>query len=149
MRLTICGHNLQDEPTSHLDMKSIECLQTCLQGYSGGLVLVTHDQHFCDSVAEKVLLFCSPFPAMHTLGQIYQFSLARCLDRVNAQNQGHMRISIIPLIERQCPKGDPSTVAWPLVQVYLVQDRSLKLLEHGVKDYVRQLKKRRGLRASS
>ena len=46
---------LQDEPTSHLDMQSIECLQTCLQGYSGGLVLVTHDQHFCDCVADKVL----------------------------------------------------------------------------------------------
>ena len=45
---------LQDEPTSHLDMQSIECLQACLQGYTGGLVLVTHDQHFCDSVAQQV-----------------------------------------------------------------------------------------------
>ena len=44
----------QDEPTSHLDMQSIECLQACLQGYTGGLVLVTHDQHFCSSVAQQV-----------------------------------------------------------------------------------------------
>ena len=45
---------VQDEPTSHLDMQSIEALQTCLKGYTGGIVLVTHDQHFCKSVAEKV-----------------------------------------------------------------------------------------------
>ena len=45
---------VQDEPTSHLDMQSIEALQTCLKGYTGGIVLVTHDQHFCNSVAEKV-----------------------------------------------------------------------------------------------
>ena len=45
---------VQDEPTSHLDMQSIEALQTCLKGYTGGIVLVTHDQHFCNNVAEKV-----------------------------------------------------------------------------------------------
>ena len=63
MRLFSCDCEyslMQDEPTSHLDMKSIECLQTCLQGYSGGLVLVTHDQHFCNCVAEKVLVLSSP-----------------------------------------------------------------------------------------
>jgi len=36
-----------------------------------------------------------------------------------------------------------------LMQVYLVEKQSLKFLENGVKDYVRQLKKRRGAAASS
>ena len=36
-----------------------------------------------------------------------------------------------------------------LLQVYLVDNQSIKYLEHGVKDYVRQLKKRKGLKASS
>lgn len=48
--------NLQDEPTAHLDMQSIDALQACLQGYAGGIVLVTHDQHFCSSIAEQVWL---------------------------------------------------------------------------------------------
>lgn len=36
-----------------------------------------------------------------------------------------------------------------LMQVYLVEKQSLKFLENGVKDYVRQLKKQRGAAASS
>ena len=36
-----------------------------------------------------------------------------------------------------------------LLQVYLVENQSIRYLEHGVKDYVRQLKKRKGLKAGS
>lgn len=45
---------LQDEPTAHLDMQSIGSLMTCLQDYTGALVLVSHDQHFLASVASQV-----------------------------------------------------------------------------------------------
>ncbi|CAM9396025.1 unnamed protein product [Choristocarpus tenellus] len=35
---------LLDEPTNHLDMPSIDALKEALCGYSGGVVLVSHDQ---------------------------------------------------------------------------------------------------------
>ena len=64
---------VQDEPTSHLDMQSIEALQTCLNSYTGGIVLVTHDQHFCNGVAEKVPL--NP-PALQD--GVWPFALHHC-----------------------------------------------------------------------
>ena len=36
-----------------------------------------------------------------------------------------------------------------VLQVYLVEKQSLKFLENGVKDYIRQLKKRKGFGCSS
>ncbi|MBE0635137.1 ABC-F family ATP-binding cassette domain-containing protein [Candidatus Bipolaricaulota bacterium] len=37
---------VMDEPTNHMDLLSIECLESALQEYPGGLLLVSHDQTF-------------------------------------------------------------------------------------------------------
>jgi ATPase subunit of ABC transporter with duplicated ATPase domains len=39
-----------DEPTNHLDVAAIEELETGLEGFTGTLVLVTHDRAFLDAV---------------------------------------------------------------------------------------------------
>ena len=44
-----------DEPTNHLDLDAISYLEERLAAFSGGLVLVTHDRHVLDRVANKVL----------------------------------------------------------------------------------------------
>jgi len=44
-----------DEPTNHLDVDAIAWLEERLAGYSGGLLLVTHDRHFLDTVTTRVL----------------------------------------------------------------------------------------------
>ena len=46
---------LMDEPTTHLDLLSIEALVLALQKYQGTLVFISHDVHFIRSLADKVL----------------------------------------------------------------------------------------------
>jgi ATP-binding cassette subfamily F protein 3 len=46
---------LLDEPTTHLDMASINALINALQPYEGTIVFVSHDVHFIRSLAKNVL----------------------------------------------------------------------------------------------
>ncbi len=46
---------LMDEPTTHLDIWSIEGLILALQRFEGTLVFISHDVHFIRSIATKVL----------------------------------------------------------------------------------------------
>ncbi|MFC2083154.1 ATP-binding cassette domain-containing protein [Candidatus Bipolaricaulota bacterium] len=42
---------VMDEPTNHMDLPSIECLESALRDYEGGLLLVSHDERFLSSLA--------------------------------------------------------------------------------------------------
>ncbi len=46
---------LMDEPTTHLDIHSVESLILALQAYEGTLVFISHDVHFIKLLATKVL----------------------------------------------------------------------------------------------
>ena len=46
---------LMDEPTTHLDMPSIEALIQSLRQYEGTLVFISHDVYFIKSIATSVL----------------------------------------------------------------------------------------------
>ena len=46
---------LLDEPTNHLDMEAVEWLEKFLASYGGAVFVITHDRHFIDQVATKVI----------------------------------------------------------------------------------------------
>jgi ATP-binding cassette subfamily F protein 3 len=46
---------LMDEPTTHLDIPSIDALINALKAYEGTLIFISHDVHFIRALAESVL----------------------------------------------------------------------------------------------
>lgn len=44
-----------DEPTNHLDIGMIEWLEGFLQGYTGGVLIISHDRFFLDRVATRIM----------------------------------------------------------------------------------------------
>ena len=46
---------LLDEPTNHLDIATRERLEDTLSGYTGTLIVATHDRYFVDRLANKVI----------------------------------------------------------------------------------------------
>lgn len=46
---------LLDEPSNHLDIKSVEWLEGYLNSYEGTMVIVSHDRYFLDRVANKII----------------------------------------------------------------------------------------------
>ena len=58
-RLFLEGANVLvlDEPTNDLDIVTLNVLEHLLLGFSGSVLLVTHDRYFLDKVATKILAF--------------------------------------------------------------------------------------------
>ncbi|HEU5315875.1 MAG TPA: ABC-F family ATP-binding cassette domain-containing protein [Chloroflexota bacterium] len=48
---------LLDEPTNHLDLTTIQVMERALAHFPGGIVVVSHDRFFIDTVATRLLVF--------------------------------------------------------------------------------------------
>ncbi|MDO4842073.1 MAG: ATP-binding cassette domain-containing protein [Phoenicibacter congonensis] len=46
---------LLDEPTNHLDLESVRWLESFLKGYSGTVIVVSHDRAFMDNMVNRVV----------------------------------------------------------------------------------------------
>jgi ATP-binding cassette subfamily F protein 3 len=57
LKIILSGANflILDEPTNHLNIESRQVVEEMLIGYSGTLLLVSHDRYLIDRVAERVL----------------------------------------------------------------------------------------------
>lgn len=46
---------LLDEPSNHLDMKSIDWLEGYLKDYKGSVIIISHDRYFLDRTVNKII----------------------------------------------------------------------------------------------
>ncbi|HEY6897217.1 MAG TPA: ATP-binding cassette domain-containing protein [Rhodocyclaceae bacterium] len=78
---------LLDEPTNHLDIVGIEWLEQLLLGFSGGVLLITHDRRFLDRVSTRIVELdrgrLASFPGNFT---VYQERKAQLLDAEEKAN---------------------------------------------------------------
>ncbi len=56
-RLLLSGSDilLLDESTNHLDIDSVEWLETFLRGYTGAVIVISHDRYFLDRVTTRTM----------------------------------------------------------------------------------------------
>jgi len=76
-KILLKGTNLLllDEPTNHLDMESCEALLEAIKTFPGAVITVTHDEHFLNEIANKLIVFDDD--KTFTFEDTYEFFLKR------------------------------------------------------------------------
>lgn len=100
-KLLLFPHNLliMDEPTNHLDLKSKEMLKNALLQYDGTLVVVSHDRHFLQGLADKIFEFRDG-KVREFLGNIDEYLEARKLDDFRQLEQSKAEEKLAPKEEK-------------------------------------------------
>ena len=49
---------IMDEPTNDLDIITLDILEEYLKEFNGSLIIVSHDRHFLDRLADHLFIFC-------------------------------------------------------------------------------------------
>jgi ATP-binding cassette subfamily F protein 3 len=91
---------LLDEPTNHLDIEMRHALTVALQGFEGGLIVVSHDRHLIKTVADTLWLAADGKLEVFD-GDLddYQSWL-----RARAKSQSGLQAAAEP---RKAPRADP------------------------------------------
>jgi len=61
---------LLDEPTNHMDLESIESLETSLKEYEGVVLFITHGETFLENLSTKRWVFQKSQNAPYTVQEI-------------------------------------------------------------------------------
>ena len=120
-KLLLQNHDilLLDEPTNHLDIESIIWLETFLKGYTGAVVIVSHDKMFLDNVTNRTIEI--------SLGRIYDYPKAyseylvlrkelREQQLASQKNQQKQIEQTEKLIEKFRAKASKATMAQSLIK---------------------------------
>jgi ATP-binding cassette, subfamily F, member 3 len=91
---------LLDEPTNHLDVYTREALEEALEGFTGALIVVSHDRYFIDRVAENIILVEDGH------AEVYSGNYSELVERFKAGNAA----PITPIVAK-APPPPPSPAA--------------------------------------
>ena len=63
--MTFCKPHLLllDEPTNHLDIDTVDALIEALNMYSGGVLIISHDEHLISQVCDEIWVAGAVHPA--------------------------------------------------------------------------------------
>ncbi|WP_040278319.1 ABC-F family ATP-binding cassette domain-containing protein [Psychroserpens damuponensis] len=117
---------LLDEPTNHLDIESIIWLENFLKGYSGAVVIVSHDKMFLDNVTNRTIEI--------SLGRIYDYpkpytkflvlrNEIKAQQLASQKNQQKQIEQTEKLIEKFRAKASKATMAQSLIKKLDRMDR--------------------------
>ncbi|MFT7051864.1 MAG: ATP-binding cassette subfamily F protein 3 [Psychroserpens sp.] len=117
---------LLDEPTNHLDIESIIWLENFLKGYSGAVVIVSHDKMFLDNVTNRTIEI--------SLGRIYDYpkpyskflvlrNELKAQQLASQKNQQKQIEQTEKLIEKFRAKASKATMAQSLIKKLDRMDR--------------------------
>jgi ATP-binding cassette subfamily F protein 3 len=100
-KLLLFPHNLlvMDEPTNHLDLKSKDMLKNALLQYDGTLVVVSHDRHFLQNLADKIFEFRNG-KVRQFIGNIDEYLEARKMEDFRQLEKG----PAVPKPKKEEPK---------------------------------------------
>ncbi|KFG89250.1 ATP-binding cassette protein [Sphingobium herbicidovorans NBRC 16415] len=87
-----------DEPTNHLDVDSREALVQALNEYSGAVVIVSHDRHMIELVADRLVL------VDNGTAQPFDGSLEDYTDIILRKADGNSSSSDTPKVDRKAEK---------------------------------------------
>jgi ATP-binding cassette subfamily F protein 3 len=79
---------LMDEPTTHLDMPSIDALVNALKQYSGTLIFISHDVYFIREVAQLVLHVAAGKLTAYAGNYDYYLDKSKAIDARSALTAG-------------------------------------------------------------
>jgi len=102
-----------DEPTNHLDMLSVNILIDALKSYEGTYVVVSHDRHFIDKVANKIW-FIEDNQLREYPGTYAEYALwneKRMLDKQSTQTSAQTIKKANKNNAQQAPKTEKSTLS--------------------------------------
>lgn len=109
---------LLDEPTNHLDITSRQALLDALEDYPGTIIIVTHDRHFMNALA-NIVVDIRDGQAHRYLGNYDDFQHKRNLERqqLNAAQQAEQKRSKAKPKLKPARKSNQSgiqTIHWKL-----------------------------------
>ena len=89
---------LLDEPTNHLDVYTREALEEALEGFTGALIVVSHDRYFIDRVAENIIVVEDGH------AEVYSGNYSELVERFKAGDA----VPVTPVVAKMPPPSKPA-----------------------------------------
>lgn len=116
-----------DEPTNDLDIVTLNILEEYLKEFHGSLLIVSHDRHFLDRVADHLLVFCGDGKVKDFVGAFSEYR-AYIKDMEASQKKAQEPRQTAPVPEKPSqPK--PGKLTWKQQRELEAIEAELPLLE--------------------